>query len=36
MPAWVKNAIDAWTVVAGVTEGHLFFRLWRLPATKAD
>jgi integrase/recombinase XerD len=23
-PAWVKNAIDAWTVVAGVTEGHLF------------
>jgi integrase len=24
MPAWVKNAIDAWTVVAGVTEGHLF------------
>src|SRR5579863_1063454 len=24
MPMWVKNAIDAWTVVAGVTEGHLF------------
>ena len=24
MPTWVKNAIDAWTVVAGVTEGHLF------------
>src|ERR1700685_1771517 len=24
MPAWVKNAIDAWTVVAGVTECHLF------------
>ena len=24
MPAWVKNAIDAWTVVATVTEGHLF------------
>jgi integrase len=24
MPAWVKNAIDAWTVEAGVTEGHLF------------
>ena len=24
MPAWTKNAIDAWTVVAGVTEGHLF------------
>src|SRR6202167_4458530 len=24
MPAWVKNAIDAWTVVAGVTEGHVF------------
>jgi hypothetical protein len=24
MPAWVKNAIDAWTAVAGVTEGHLF------------
>src|SRR6202051_4873802 len=24
MPAWVKNAIDAWTAEAGVTEGHLF------------
>src|ERR1700684_4352306 len=24
MPAWVKNAIDAWTLLAGVTEGHLF------------
>ena len=24
MPAWVKNAIDAWTVVAVITEGHLF------------
>src|ERR1700732_2835966 len=24
MPAWVKNAIDAWTIAAGVTEGHLF------------
>src|SRR5580693_10217314 len=24
MPSWVKNAIDAWTAVAGVTEGHLF------------
>jgi integrase len=24
MPTWTKNAIDAWTVVAGVTEGHLF------------
>ncbi len=24
MPAWVKNAIDAWTSVASVTEGHLF------------
>ena len=24
MPAWTKNAIDAWTVVAAVTEGHLF------------
>jgi len=24
MPAWVKVAIDAWTIVAGVTEGHLF------------
>jgi site-specific recombinase XerD len=24
MPAWVKNAIDAWTVAAEVTEGHLF------------
>ena len=24
MPAWMKNAIDAWTVVAGVTEGYLF------------
>jgi hypothetical protein len=24
MPTWSKNAIDAWTVEAGVTEGHLF------------
>src|ERR1700676_1281490 len=24
MPAWVKNAIDAWTLETGVTEGHLF------------
>src|SRR5882757_5566143 len=24
MPAWVKNAIDAWTAAAVVTEGHLF------------
>jgi site-specific recombinase XerD len=24
MPTWVKNAIDAWTSVAEVTEGHLF------------
>jgi integrase len=24
MPAWVKNAIEAWTLEAGVTEGHLF------------
>jgi len=24
MPAWVKNAIDAWTAVAGLTDGHLF------------
>jgi site-specific recombinase XerD len=24
MPAWVKNAIDAWTSAAGVTEDHLF------------
>jgi integrase len=24
MPTWVKNAIDAWTDTAGVTEGHLF------------
>jgi integrase len=24
MPAWVKNAIDAWSMAAGVTEGHLF------------
>jgi site-specific recombinase XerD len=24
MPAWVKNAIDAWTSAAGVTEGNLF------------
>jgi site-specific recombinase XerD len=24
MPAWVKNAIDAWTVAAVVAEGHLF------------
>src|SRR5271167_3831080 len=24
MPTWTKNAIDAWTSVAAVTEGHLF------------
>jgi integrase len=24
MPVWVKNAIDAWTAAATVTEGHLF------------
>src|SRR6202050_908253 len=24
MPAWVKNAIDAWTCAAGVMDGHLF------------
>ncbi len=24
MPSWVKSAIDAWTAVAGVAEGHLF------------
>src|SRR6202789_3687184 len=24
MPTWTKNAIDAWTTVAGVTDGHLF------------
>jgi len=24
MPTWVKNAIDAWTLEVGVTEGHLF------------
>jgi integrase len=24
MPAWVKNAIDAWTLAAAVIEGHLF------------
>ena len=24
MPTWTKNAIDAWTTVAAVTEGHLF------------
>src|SRR5450432_1280798 len=24
MPPWVKTAIDAWTSVAAVTEGHLF------------
>src|SRR6202046_3740898 len=24
MPTWVMNAINAWTTVAGVTEGHLF------------
>jgi site-specific recombinase XerD len=26
MPAWVKNAIDAWISAADVTEGHLFRR----------
>ena len=24
MPTWTKNAIDAWSVIAGVMEGHLF------------
>jgi hypothetical protein len=24
MPAWVKNAIDAWTEEVGVAEGHVF------------
>ena len=24
MPTWVKVAIDAWTSVAGVTDGHVF------------
>src|SRR4051795_2273343 len=24
MPAWTKNAIDAWTLEAGITEGYLF------------
>src|ERR1700692_1484223 len=24
MPAWVKNGLDAWTLEAGITEGHLF------------
>jgi site-specific recombinase XerD len=24
MPTWVKNAIDAWTLAAGVMDGHLF------------
>ena len=24
MPTWSKNAIDAWTAEAGVTDGHLF------------
>ena len=24
MPVWLKNAIDAWTSVADVTEGHPF------------
>jgi site-specific recombinase XerD len=24
MPAWVKNAIDAWTSAANITDGHLY------------
>jgi integrase len=24
MPTWVKNAIDGWTGVAGISEGYLF------------
>jgi site-specific recombinase XerD len=24
MPTWTKNAVDAWTAEAGVTDGHLF------------
>ena len=31
MPVWVKVAIDAWTVRAGVTDRHLF-----RPVNRAD
>ena len=27
MPAWVKDAIDAWTAAANITEGTVFRRL---------
>ena len=29
MPTWVKVAIDAWTEVAGVAEGHVLRRIAR-------
>src|SRR5438105_4627274 len=31
MPTWVKVAIDAWTTIAGVTDGHVF-----RPVNRAD
>ncbi len=43
MPAWVKNAIDAWTAEAGVAEGHLLrpvsrggSRVWRSTQRKSS
>ena len=36
MPAWVKVAIDAWTIVAGVTEGHVFRPVMRGDRVSGD
>jgi integrase len=36
MPAWVKNAIDSWTVVAAVTEGHIFRQVDRGDQVRGD
>jgi hypothetical protein len=29
VPAWVKAAIDAWTIAAGITEGKIFHAVRR-------
>ena len=30
MPAWVKDAIDPWTVAASITEGTVFRAIGKL------
>ena len=36
MPAWVKVAIDAWTLAAGVTDGRIFRSVNRADAAQGD